>query len=77
METKDIVLNIMKEMMPAKDLKDVKDIIDGGYIDSLELLSLITELTERLKIDIDIDDMTPDNFNSVEAIAALIDRKRS
>lgn len=74
METKDIVLGIMNELMPAKDLTDVKNIVEGGHIDSIELVSLIATLSDRFDVEIDIDDMTPENFNSVDGIAALISR---
>ena len=59
METKDIVLGIMNELMPAKDLTDVKNIVEGGHIDSIELVSLIATLSDRFDVEIDIDDMTP------------------
>lgn len=74
MSVKDTVLCIIKELMPTKDLANVDDIIEGGYIDSLELVSLVAALSERFDIEIDIDDLTPENFNSIDGIASMISR---
>ena len=65
---------ILKEVKPAQDLSGVTDIMEGGYIDSLELINLITMLDSTFGIGICVDDMTPENFNSADAIAALVTR---
>ena len=74
MSTKEQVTKILKEIKPTRDFEGVANIIDGGYLDSLELMGLITALTENFEVDIDIDSITPENFNSVDAIAAMIDK---
>lgn len=74
MSTKEIVLDYLRTIKPTVDLENVKDIIDGSYLDSLELMSLISALTDRFELDLDIEWITPENFNSVDAIANLIDQ---
>ncbi len=74
MDTKSKVLEILREIKPTRDLSDVTDIMESGYIDSFELMSLIMALNDTFGIDISVDDMTLENFNSVDAIAALVDR---
>ena len=74
METKSKVLELLKEIKPTKDLSAVPDIMEGGYIDSFELMSLIMALNEAFGIEIDLDDMTLENFNTADAIAAMVDR---
>lgn len=76
MTTREQVLQILKEVKPTKDLENIQDIVEGGYIDSFELMMLITSLGERFGIELSIDDITPENFNSVDAICALVDRFR-
>lgn len=71
---KEQVLNILKEIKPTRNFEGVEDIIDGGYLDSLELMGLITALAEQLNVEIDIDLITPENFNSVDAIAAMLEK---
>lgn len=74
MSVKNTVLGILKELMPTKDLSNVNDMVEGGYIDSFELVSLIATLSERFGVEIDIDDVTPQNFNSVDDIVSLMSR---
>lgn len=73
MNTKERILEIMKEVKPTKDLSEVKDIVEGGYIDSFELMNLITMLCDQFGIEISIEDITPENFNSVDAISAMVE----
>ena len=68
------IVKIMKEVKPTKDLENVTDIVEGGYIDSFELMLLITMLADRFGVEISIDDITPENFNSIDAISAMVER---
>jgi acyl carrier protein len=74
METKEQILAILKEVKPTKNLENVTDIIEGGYIDSFELMSLVMRLNETFGIEITIDELVPENFNSVVAISEMVDR---
>lgn len=75
METKEQILAILKEVKPNKNLENVVDIIEGGYIDSFELIALISNINEKYGIEITIEDLIPENFNSVDAMTQLIERK--
>ena len=68
------VIAILKEVKPTKDLEKTKDIIEGGYIDSFELMALVSSLSERFGIEIEAEDITPENFNSVDEMAAMVSR---
>lgn len=68
-----IVLEIFKEVKPNKNLENLTDIIEGGYIDSFELMLLIASLNDRFGIEISIDEIVPENFNSVEAIVNMVE----
>ena len=74
MTTREQVLKILKEVKPTKNLENISDIIEGGYIDSFELMALITSIMDGFGVEISFEDITPDNFNSVEAIVAMIER---
>lgn len=77
MNTKEQVLAILKEVKPTKNLESVTDIIEGGYIDSFELMSLVMRLNETFGIEVSINELVPDNFNSVDAIAAMVETLKS
>lgn len=73
METKEQILAILKEVKPTKNLENLTDIIEGGYIDSFELMSLVSKLSETFNTEITIEELIPENFNSVDAIVRMIE----
>lgn len=77
MTTREQVLAILKEIKPTKNLENVTGIIENGYIDSFELMSLVSSLSEKFGIEITIDELIPENFNSVEAITKMVDTIRN
>ncbi|MGI6121194.1 MAG: acyl carrier protein [Saccharofermentanales bacterium] len=66
------VIAILNEIKPTKDLSEINDIVSGGYIDSFELMSLITLLDEKFDIEIDFNDIVPENFNSADRMAKMV-----
>ncbi|MEX0827502.1 MAG: acyl carrier protein [Haliea sp.] len=51
-------------------------LLEAGVIDSMTMVDLIVHLEKRYGISIDEDDMTPENFDSIEAIVAYVIRKQ-
>ncbi len=74
MNTKEQILALLKEIKPTKSLENVDNIIEGGYIDSFELIALVTSLNDMYGIEVTVEDLVPENFNSVDAMAKLVDR---
>jgi acyl carrier protein len=74
MNTKEQILAILKEVKPTKNLENVTDIIEGGYIDSFELMALISHLNENFGIEVSFEDLVPENFNSVDAMGQMVER---
>lgn len=72
MDTKEQVLAILKEVKPTKNLENVTDIIEGGYVDSFELMSLVSKLSEVFNIEITINELIPENFNSLDAMSNMV-----
>lgn len=68
------LMSILKELRPEVDFEKEKSLIDGGILDSFDLVSLIGELNESFGIEISYDDMEPDNFNSAGQIYEMIVR---
>ncbi|MBQ7145195.1 MAG: acyl carrier protein [Lachnospiraceae bacterium] len=74
MNIKEEVLTVLKKVKPTKDLENCRDIAEGGYIDSFELMMLISELNDAFGIEIGVEDIAFENFNSVEAMTAMVER---
>ncbi len=70
------ILEILTEIRPDIDFKFEKKLLDEGLLDSFDVVSIISELTDAFEINIRVTDLKPENFNSLEAIQALIDRKK-
>ena len=71
---KDRILNILKSMDDSVDYGSETKLIDDKVIDSLTLTALISELESEFNIEIDMDDIVPENFNSVDAMTELVER---
>lgn len=52
-------------------------LVSDGLLDSLDIMNLIMELESKLEIEIDPEDVLSENFESVDAIAALVEKCRS
>ncbi len=74
MSKKERVISILNEVKPTRDLSEIEDIVEGGYLDSFELMFLITKLSEEFDIEIDVEEVVPENFNSVAAIAEMVEK---
>ena len=71
------IIEILTEICPGIDFETENALIDDGLIDSLDIVAVVTELMEAFDVELGVDDLTPENFNSVEAIEDLIERKQS
>lgn len=67
------VEEILEEIKPGLDYEDCTTLVDSQLLDSLDIISLVSELTDEFDIEIHYDEITPENFNSVEAIKALVE----
>jgi acyl carrier protein len=71
---------LITEILYDRDLKDLKPedaLIERGLLDSLSILKTVTFCEEHFGISIPDDEVLPDHFESVRAIAALVDRRRA
>lgn len=69
----DKLLALLKKVKPNVDFENNDALVDDGIIDSLDVISIIAEVSEQYGIVIPNDEIIPDNFNSVEALKELID----
>lgn len=68
------LLRILNELRPNVDFETQERLIDDMILDSLALVSLITEISEVFGVTITAKDILPGNFNSARALYALIQR---
>ena len=70
----DELLNILNELHPDVDFEAEEALIGDGILDSLDIVSLISGISETFDVTITAKDITPENFNSARALWALIER---
>lgn len=66
------IMEILKRLRPEFDFNTSEDFIEDGYLDSFDLVTLVSELDETFDISIDGLDIIPENFMSVETIASVV-----
>jgi len=71
---------LLSEVLYDKNLSDLKpedSLIERGLMDSLSILKTVTFCEEHFGITIPDQEVLPDHFESVRAIAGLVDRART
>lgn len=71
----DLLSYITKELAPGKDDIDAEASLQG-VIDSTAVMELVVWIEGQYGFDVEIDDITPDNFGSVKALTAYIEKNK-
>lgn len=71
----DELLEILNELHPDVDFETCDNLVDGGILDSFDIVTLVTEINDTFDIAIGANELVPENFNSAEAIYELISSK--
>lgn len=66
---------ILRELRPDIDLEE-KAFVDDGVLDSFDIVTLVGEIVDAFGVEITVEDIIPENFNSVDAIMELINKKK-
>ncbi len=67
------VREILEEIRPDLDFDTDEKLVTDGLLDSVDIIAIVAELSDEYDIKIKPAHLTPDNFDSIEAIAALVD----
>jgi acyl carrier protein len=59
------------------DLKDEASLLSRGVLDSTGVLELVMFLEQTFGIGVEDDELVPENLDSLNAIAAYVNRKRT
>ena len=73
-ETMKTLKEILDDIDETIDYETEEHLIDDRLLDSFAIISLVAELETEFDISISALDMVPENFNSMNAMAALVDR---
>lgn len=68
------LMNILNEIDDSIDYTEEKALIDDRLLDSFGIITLVAEMEDAYDIEIEASEMTPENFNSAEAIYKMVVR---
>lgn len=71
----DKLLNILSTTCPGVDFTKEQALVDDGLIDSLDMVTIVSEIVGTFGINLGVEDIIPENFNSAAAIMALIEKR--
>ena len=57
-----------------RSLSDSDNLLENGIVDSLGVLDLVTFFQQEFSIAVEDEDLTPDNFGSMERMAQFVER---
>lgn len=64
--------SILEDVRPDVDFRTTCGLVSDKYIDSFDIVTIIATIEEEYGIEIPVDAMLPENFESAEAIMNLI-----
>ena len=62
-------------LRPGLELGDDDDLLGAGIVDSLGFVELVETVEQRYGIEVGDGEITEENFGSINAIAAFVDRR--
>lgn len=68
------LLQLLTETCPGIDFAGSEALIDGEILDSLDIVTIVSAIMDTYGVTISVDDLVPENFNSVAAMLDLIQR---
>lgn len=74
MDKLDELIEILNSLDLDVDFDDCDRLIDDGLLESLDIVSIIAELSDAYDITIPARDIVPENFNSAEAMLKMVNR---
>lgn len=68
------VLKVLRGEYPEIDFEGSTELVDDGILDSMTIVGIISALSMEFGVMLPYEDIIPENFNSVDAMTALIQK---
>lgn len=69
------LLNILTSSCPGIDFEHETALIDDEILESLDIVTIVSEIMDEFDVELNVDDLLPENFNSVDAMLQLIESR--
>lgn len=74
MDKRNTIISILKDLRPDIENFEGVQLVESGLLDSFDIVSLMLELNDQFNIDIGVENVSPENFNTLKDIESLIDK---
>lgn len=71
---KEQLLALLNDNFPEIDFTESNALVDDGILESIVLVEIISTISLEMGILIPYEEIVPQNFNSLDAMAALLER---
>jgi acyl carrier protein len=68
------LLSILTWIRPECDFISCDDFVEQGLLDSLDIITLVAELEDKLGVCIEGADIIPENFRNLKALGEFVGR---
>ncbi len=68
------LLTILRELHPDIDFETATGLVEDSVLTSLDIVTIVTEVADRLDVNIPAEEILPENFDSAAALWQLIQR---
>lgn len=69
------LLTILRELHPDIDFETATGLVEDSVLTSLDIVTIVTEVADRLDVNIPAEEILPENFDSAAALWQLIQRR--
>lgn len=77
MDDREQIRGFITRHVRGKELADSQDVFASGYVNSMFAMQLVQFVETAFGVTVESEDMDIDNFRSVDALAAFVERKRA
>jgi len=70
------LLSDLAKRRGVTSIGDDDSLLESGVVDSLGIFLIVTFLEENFHVGVADDEITPDNFNTLDAISRMVESKR-
>lgn len=69
---KETVLDILMEIRGDIDFENETKLVDDRLLSSLDIVTIVSKFNDEFDVEISVEDLEAENFNSVDAMVELI-----
>lgn len=72
---KEKIIEILMDLVPDFEYSGDAKLLEDGILDSFDIVNLVLEINEEFGINIGVEDVNEDNFETVDSILKLVEDK--